>query len=89
MAIGVTIANINHVQKWADGTSEIKKYNKELEKSEQVIKDNKSTLSEYLSEIDSNKSKIEELQELYNNGTITDAQKVELENLKYQNKIIN
>lgn len=89
--IGMFLAykGIDLTQKWADGTSAIKDYNKELEKSEQIIEDNKSTLSEYQSEIDSNNSKIKELQELYDNDTITDAQKAELENLKYQNALLD
>ena len=88
-AVGVAYTAIDRAQKWADGTFAIKDYNKELEKSEQIIEDNKSTLSEYQSEIDSNNSKIKELQELYDNGIITDAQKAELENLKYQNALLD
>ena len=88
-AVYTTYKGVEFAQKWADGTIAIKNYNKELEKSEQIIEDNKSTLSEYQSEIDSNNSKIKELQELYDNDTITDAQKAELENLKYQNALLD
>ena len=47
------------------------------------------SISDYNSEIETNKNKIEELQELQSNGTITDAQKTEIENLKYQNALLD
>ncbi len=80
---------VEFVQDWADGTLAINKYNKELEKSERIVENNQSTLSEYNSEMDANNSKIKELQELANNRTITEAQRAELENLKYQNALLD
>lgn len=76
-------------QKRVDGTTAVNKYNKELEESEQKIENNTSALSEYQSEIEANKSKIEELQALSDNGTITETQETELNNLKYQNALLD
>lgn len=53
------------------------------------MSDNEKSISDYNSEIETNKNKIEELQELQSNGTITDAQKTEIENLKYQNALLD
>lgn len=74
---------------WADGTTAVEKYRKAFEQSEKTVEDNKSLLSEYQSELNSNKDKLKELQRLYDNKTITDAQKAELENLKYQNALLD
>lgn len=82
--IAAAIKGVNAVQNWADGTTAVNKYNESLEKSEKAISDNEKSISDCNSEIGTNKQKIEELQELQNNGTITDAQKTEIENLKYQ-----
>ncbi|MGN0408170.1 MAG: hypothetical protein ACI4EJ_07915 [Bacteroides sp.] len=73
----------------ADGTTAVEKYRKAFEQSEKTVEDNKSLLSEYQSELNSNKDKLKELQRLYDNKTITDAQKAELENLKYQNALLD
>lgn len=80
---------VNALQDWADGTTAVNKYNESLEKSEQTISDNEKSISDYNSEIETNKKKIEELQELQSNGTITDEQKTEIENLKYQNALLD
>lgn len=53
------------------------------------MSDNEKSISDYNSEIETNKNKIEELQELQSNGTITDAQKTKIENLKYQNALLD
>ena len=45
-------------------------------------------MEEYQNELSQNKDKLEELQKLQNNGTITDAQKTEIDNLKYQNALL-
>ena len=47
------------------------------------------SISEYNSTIEENKQKIEELQKLQEDGTITEAQKAEIENLKYQNALLD
>lgn len=65
------------------------KYNKSIEKSEQTISDNESSISDYNSQLDENKQKLTELQDLQTNGTITDAQKTEIENLEYQNALLD
>lgn len=88
LAIGTAIKIVNAVQDWADGTSDIKKYNKSLEDSEQKISDNKSQMEEYQNELSQNKDKLEELQEAQKNGNITEAQKTEIDNLKYQNALL-
>lgn len=88
-AIKFAIWSVNAVQDWADGTTAVNKYNESLEKSEQTISDNEKSISDYNSEIETNKKKIEELQELQSTGTITDAQKTEIENLKYQNALLD
>lgn len=80
---------INAVQNWADGTTAVNKYNKSIEKSEQTISDNENSISDYNSQLDENKQKLAELQELQTNGTITDAQKTEIENLKYENALLD
>lgn len=80
---------VNALQDLADGTIAVNKYNESLEKSKQTISDNEKSISDYNSEIETNKKKIEELQELQSNGTITDAQKTEIENLKYQNALLD
>ena len=80
---------VNAVQDWADGTAAVNKYNKFIEKSEENVSKNSDSISEYNSTIETNKKKIEELQELQSNGTITEAQKAEIENLKYQNALLD
>lgn len=80
--VAAAIKGVNAFQDQADGTTAVNKYNESLEKSEQ-------TISDYNSEIETNKKKIEELQELQCNGTITDAQKTEIDNLKYQNALLD
>ena len=89
LAIGTAIKIVNAVQDWADGTSDIKKYNKSLEDSEQKISDNKSQMEEYQNELSQNKDKLEELQEAQKNGNITEAQKTEIDNLQYQNALLD
>ena len=80
---------IDAVQNWADGTTAVNKYNKSIEKSEENVSDNESSISDYNSQLDENKQKLAELQELQTNGTITDAQKAEIENLKYENALLD
>ena len=87
-AIKLGIWGMNKFQDWANGTSDINKYNKALEDSEQKVSDNNSQMEEYQNELSQNKDKLEELQKLQNNGTITDAQKTEIDNLKYQNALL-
>lgn len=87
--IKFAIKGVNAVQDRADGTTAVNKYNKALEESEQTISDNEKSISDYNSEIETNKKKIEELQELQSNGTITEAQKTEIDNLKYQNALLD
>lgn len=87
-AIKLGIWGINKFQDWANGTSDINKYNKALEDSEQKVSDNNSQMEEYQNELSQNKDKLEELQKLQNNGTITEAQKTEIDNLKYQNALL-
>lgn len=87
--VAAAIKGVNKVQDQADGTTVVNKYNESLEKSEQTISDNEKSILDYNSEIETNKKKIEELQELQSNGTITDAQKTEIENLKYQNALLD
>ena len=70
---------MNKFQDWTNGTSDINKYNKALEDSEQKVSDNNSQMEEYQNELSQNKDKLEELQKLQNNGTITEAQKTEIE----------
>ena len=79
---------VNAVQDWADGTTAVNKYNKSIEKSEENISKNSDSISEYNSTIEENKQKIEELQKLQEDGTITEAQEAEIENLKYQNAVV-
>jgi TP901 family phage tail tape measure protein len=80
---------VNAVQDWADGTTAVNKYNKCIEKSEENVSKNFDSISEYNSTIEENKQKIEELQKLQEDGTITEAQKAEIENLKYQNALLD
>lgn len=80
---------VNEVQDWADGTTAVNKYNKSIEKSEENVSENSDSISEYNSTIEENKQKIEELQKLQEDGTITEAQKAEIENLKYQNALLD
>ena len=80
---------VNAVQDWADGTTAVNKYNKSIEKSEENVSKNSDSISEYNSTIEENKQKIEELQNLQEDGTITEAQKAEIENLKYQNALLD
>ena len=80
---------VNAVQDWADGTTAVNKYNKSIEKSEENVSKNSDSISEYNSTIEENKQKIEELQKLQEDGTITEAQKAEIENLKYQNALLD
>lgn len=87
--VAAAIKGVNAFQDQADGTTAVNKYNESLEKSEQTMSDNEKSISDYNSEIETNKNKIEELQELQSNGTITDAQKTEIENLKYQNALLD
>ena len=87
--VAAAIKGVNAFQDWADGTTAVNKYNEALEKSEQTISDNEKSISDYNSEIETNKKKIEELQELQSNGTITDAQKAEIDNLQYQNALLD
>lgn len=87
--IKFAIKGVNAVQDRADGTTAVNKYNEALEESEQTISDNEKSISNYNSEIETNKKKIEELQELQSNGTITDAQKAEIDNLQYQNALLD
>lgn len=89
LAIGAAIKIVNEVQDWADGTTAVNKYNKSIEKSEENISKNSDSISEYNSTIEENKQKIEELQMLQEDGTITEAQKAEIENLKYQNALLD
>ena len=87
--VAAAIKGVNAFQDWADGTIAVNKYNEALEESEQTISDNEKSISDYNSEIETNKKKIEELQELQSNGTITEAQKTEIDNLKYQNALLD
>lgn len=87
-AIKLGIWGKNKFQDWTNGTSDINKYNKALEDSEQKVSDNNSQMEEYQNELSQNKDKLEELQKLQNNGTITEAQKTEIDNLKYQNALL-
>ena len=87
-AIKLGIWGMNKFQDWTNGTSDINKYNKALEDSEQKVSDNNSQMEEYQNELSQNKDKLEELQKLQNNGTITEAQKTEIDNLKYQNALL-
>ena len=80
---------VNEVQDWADGTTAVNKYNKSIEKSEENVSKNSDSISEYNSTIEENKQKIEELQKLQEDGTIKEAQKAEIENLKYQNALLD
>lgn len=80
---------VNAVQDWADGTTAVNKYNKSIEKSEENVSKNSDSISEYNSTIEENKQKIEELQKLQEDGTITEAQEAEIENLKYQNALLD
>ena len=80
---------VNEVQDWADGTTAVNKYNKSIEKSEENVSKNSDSISEYNSTIEENKQKIEELQKLQEDGTITEAQEAEIENLKYQNALLD
>lgn len=89
LAIGAAIKIVNAVQDWADGTTAVNKYNKSIEKSEENVSKNSDSISEYSSTIEENKQKIEELQKLQEDGTITEAQKAEIENLKYQNALLD
>jgi hypothetical protein len=89
LAIGAAIKIVNAVQDWADGTTAVNKYNKSIEKSEENISNNSDSISEYNSTIEENKQKIEELQKLQEDGTITEAQEAEIENLKYQNALLD
>lgn len=89
LAIGAAIKIVNAVQDWADGTTAVNKYNKSIEKSEKNISKNSDSISEYNSTIEENKQKIEELQKLQEDGTITEAQEAEIENLKYQNALLD
>lgn len=89
LAIGAAIKIVNAVQDWADGTTAVNKYNKSIEKSEENISKNSDSISEYNSTIEENKQKIEELQKLQEDGTITEAQEAEIENLKYQNALLD
>ncbi len=89
LAIGAAIKIVNAVQDWADGTTAVNKYNKSIEKSEENVSKNSDSISEYNSTIEENKQKIEELQKLQEDGTITEAQKAEIENLKYQNALLD
>lgn len=89
LAIGAAIKLVNAVQDWADGTTAVNKYNKSIEKSEENVSKNSDSISEYNSTIEENKQKIEELQNLQEDGTITEAQKAEIENLKYQNALLD
>lgn len=88
-AIKLGIWGINKIQDWADGTTAVNKYNKSIEKSEENVSKNSDSISEYNSTIEENKQKIEELQKLQEDGTITEAQKAEIENLKYQNALLD
>lgn len=87
-AIKLGIWGMNKFQDWANGTSDINKYNKALEDSEQKVSDNNSQMEEYQNELSQNKDKLEELQKLQNNGTITETQKTEIDNLEYQNALL-
>lgn len=87
--IKASIWGINKFQDWADGTTAVNKYNKSIEKSEENISKNSDSISEYNSTIEENKQKIEELQKLQEDGTITEAQEAEIENLKYQNALLD
>ena len=89
LAIGAAIKIVNAVQDWADGTTAVNKYNKSIEKSEENVSKNSDSISEYSSTIEENKQKIEELQKLQEDGTITEAQTAENENLKYQNALLD
>lgn len=89
LAIGAAIKIVNEVQDWADGTTAVNKYNKSIEKSEENVSKNSDSISEYNSTIEENKQKIEELQKLQEDGTITEAQEAEIENLKYQNALLD
>lgn len=89
LAIGAAIKIVNAVQDWADGTTAVNKYNKSIEKSEENVSKNSDSISEYSSTIEENKQKIEELQKLQEDGTITEAQKADIENLKYQNALLD
>lgn len=89
LAIGAAIKIVNAVQDWADGTTAVNKYNKSIEKSEENVSKNSDSISEYSSTIEENKQKIEELQQLQEDGTITESQKAEIENLKYQNALLD
>lgn len=80
---------VNEVQDWADDTTAVNKYNKSIEKSEENVSKNSDSISEYSSTIEENKQKIEELHKLQEDGTITEAQKAEIENLKYQNALLD
>lgn len=80
---------IEAAQNWADGTTAVNKYNKYIEKSEQTISDNESSISDYNSQLDENKQKLAELEELQASSDITDAQKTEIENLKYENALLD
>ena len=64
-------------------------YTRAIESAQQASDeylDAKASLESLNAEYDTTQSKIEELQSLVSNGTITMAQEVELENLKQQNK---
>lgn len=87
--IKASIWGMNKFQNWADGTTAVNKYNKSIEKSEENVSKNSDSISEYNSTIEENKQKIEELQKLQKDGTITEAQKTEIENLKYQNALLD
>ena len=87
--VAAAIKGVNAVQDWADGTTAVNKYNKSIEKSEENVSKNSDSISEYNSTIEENKQKIEELQKIQEDGTITEAQKAEIENLKYQNALLD
>ena len=76
-------------QDWADGTEAVKGYNKELEKSQQTMQSNTDVISGYQMEIEANNSRIQKLQTLQDNGEITSVQQAELENLRFENALLD
>lgn len=91
-AIGSVYAaykGVESFQNWADGTEAVKGYNKELEKSQQTIQTNTDVISGYQMEIEANNSKIQKLQTLQDNGEITSVQQAELENLRFENALLD
>lgn len=87
-SVAAVVKTVNFAQAWATGELAVEKYGEAIKASQGKLQEINTTSSAYKDALNSNLSKVTELQNAYGDGTITAAQKEELGNLQLQNALL-